>query len=248
MIDLHAHILPGLDDGASGWEEAAEMAQMAAASGIEVMAATSHSNLPGMHTSGWAQKYEKRLEEFRELLRTRRIPLKAAAGMEIFASDDVTEKLRGGELLTLNETCYVLIEFAMDVPAFYIYQIMDRLLSQDYVPVLAHPERYHCVQKVRSHVYEWYQMGAVIQINKGSVLGRFGVKVQETADSILRHRLAAVAASDAHSPFYRTPAMEQLREVLERRYGSACPWLLMEENPRRILKGEKIVWDEPVPY
>lgn len=79
---------------------------------------------------------------------------------------------------------------------------MDRLLNAGYKPILAHPERYHCVMQDRSCIYDWYRMGVVIQINKGSILGRFGKHIQRTADAILRHRLAAVIALDAHgSPF-----------------------------------------------
>ena len=71
-------------------------------------------------------------------------------------------------------------------------------------------------------------------------------KVKRTADSLLRHRLVSLAASDAHSPLVRTTAMDELTRLLERRYGSGCPWLLLEENPARILRGEQVVWEEPI--
>ena len=192
MIDLHTHILPGLDDGASSWEDALEMAQMAVDSGVTVLAATSHSNLPHQREDIWVETYNRCLEKLKRLLVEEKIPLQLAAGMEIYASDDVVQKLKRGMLLTLNQTRYVLVEFPMNVPAFKIYQVMDRLLEGGYLPVLAHPERYHCVQHIRAHIYEWQQMGVVIQVNKGSILGRFGETVRQTADSILRHRLAAI--------------------------------------------------------
>ena len=248
MIDLHTHILPGLDDGASSWEDALEMAQMAVDSGVTVLAATSHSNLPHQREDIWVETYNRCLERLKRLLMEEKIPLQLAAGMEIFASDDVVQKLKRGMLLTLNQTRYVLVEFPMDVPAFKIYQVMDRLLEGGYLPVLAHPERYHCVQHIRAHIYEWQQMGVVIQVNKGSILGRFGETVRQIADSILRHRLAAVAASDAHSPVWRTTSMDLLAGTLERKYGESCPWLLLEENPGRILEGRQVLWEEPIPY
>ena len=229
MIDLHTHILPGLDDGASSWEDALEMAQMAVDSGVTVLAATSHSNLPHQREDIWVETYNRCLEKLKRLLVEEKIPLQLAAGMEIYASDDVVQKLKRGMLLTLNQTRYVLVEFPMNVPAFKIYQVMDRLLEGGYLPVLAHP-------------------GVVIQVNKGSILGRFGETVRQTADSILRHRLAAVAASDAHSPVWRTTSMDLLAGTLERKYGESCPWLLLEENPGRILEGRQVLWEEPIPY
>ncbi|MGI6007520.1 MAG: tyrosine-protein phosphatase [Ruminococcus sp.] len=248
MIDIHTHILPGMDDGASSWEEALEMAQTAADSGTEILAATSHGNFPGQNNRNWNLEYRKRFSRFERLLEREKVDLKLVSGMEIFAGDDVADRLKRGELMTVNQSRYPLIEFAMDTGAYYIYRVMDRLLDAGYVPVLAHPERYHCVQRVPEHVYEWYRMGVVIQMNKGSLLGRFGERVQRTADSMLRHRLVAAAASDAHGSFIRTVSMEGLKKKLAVRYGSGCPWLLLEENPRRILENRKVIWEEPLPY
>ena len=248
MIDLHAHILPGMDDGAKSWEDALEMAQAASAAGTGILAATVHSNIPGQDRYAWAKRYMQRFETFQRLLRQEKISLRAVSGMEIFADGDIVGRLRKGELLTINETRYPLVEFAMDTEAFFVYHVLDRLLEADYVPILAHPERYRCVQRTPEHVFEWYRMGAVIQINKGSVLGRFGERVKRTADSLLRHRLAALAASDAHGPLMRTAVMNELAGVLERRYGSGCSWLLLEENPGRILEGKPVIWENPLEY
>ena len=104
MIDLPTHILPGLDDGASSWEDALEMAQMAVDSGVTVLAATSHSNHPHQREDIWVETYNRCLERLKRLLMEEKIPLQLAAGMEIFASDDVVQKLKRGMLLTLNQT------------------------------------------------------------------------------------------------------------------------------------------------
>lgn len=248
MIDLHLHILPGIDDGAQSWDDAAEMAQIAVESGVRAAAATSHSNLPEGGCAQEAQRYFQALERFRRLLDQERIPLTVVCGMEIFAQGNFLERLKRGELLSLNHTQYILIEFPLQEEAFAIYRALAEAIKEGWRPVVAHPERYACVQKVPAHVYEWYRMGAVIQINKGSVLGRFGKTAQRTAESLLRHRLAAVAASDAHSPIIRTPELGGLKSELSQRYGEACAQLLLSENPRRILENKKVIWDRPVPY
>lgn len=248
MIDLHIHILPGIDDGAQSWDDAVEMAEMAAESGVDTVAATVHSNLPGKPDPREAALYLKQLKEFRQILEEEKIPLTVLPGMEIFAGEEFLKRLQKGQLLSLNQTRYVLMEFPMDVPAAEIYRILFETTEAGYLPVLAHPERYFCVQKVPAHVYEWYQMGIVIQINKGSILGRFGKKVQRTADSLLRHKIVTVAASDAHSPYIRTPDMVELKEVLRENYGESVRQRLLTENPRRILRGEKTLRTNPVPY
>lgn len=116
MIDLHTHLLPGLDDGARSWEEASEMAQTAAESGISVAAATCHANLPGRETSGLVREYRKRLEKLKELLRKYRTPLELVEGMEIMDGPELIRKLKRGDLLTINQTRYVLVEVLPDAP------------------------------------------------------------------------------------------------------------------------------------
>ena len=246
MIDIHIHILPGIDDGAQSWEDAMEMAEMAVECGVRILIATSHANIPGCARENEAERYLGRLEQFQRGLERENIPLTVLSGMEIFAAGNFLERLRKGKLLSLNQTRYVLIEFPMNSPASEIYRVILQMEQIGVRPVLAHPERYLCVQKVPAHVYEWYRMGAVIQINKGSVLGRFGRSVQRTVDSLLRHRLVSVAASDAHNPHVRTPDMTNLEEILEERYG--CSNLLLFENPKRVLEDRNVIWDQPVPY
>ena len=135
------------------------MAQTAAETGTRILAATAHSNIPGQDLSAWAGRYKRQFETFRRLLEQEKIPLQLASGMEIFAGEDLTGRLRRGELLTINKTRYPLVEFAMDTEAFLVYRTADRLLEAGYIPILAHPERYRCVQRTPEHVYEWYRMG-----------------------------------------------------------------------------------------
>lgn len=152
MIDLHMHILPGLDDGAGDMEEAIEMARMAADSGVRMAAATPHANLPGMERGRYLQKYLKRLDEFCFELNQRRIPLKVCPGMEIFAAERLEEAgfsplgkrlvraLKEGKLLTLNHGKYLLVEFPFDFSEKAIDYTLEELLMAGYIPVLAHPE------------------------------------------------------------------------------------------------------------
>lgn len=248
MIDIHTHILPEMDDGARSWEEAVEMAELAAESGTHTLAATVHANLPGMDNERRMEVYIRQIEHFRTILHSEKIALNVCSGMEVFAYGDFPRKFYPVDFLTLNGSLYLLIEFPMDESAAQIYRNVDSILERGLIPVLAHPERYECVQHVPAHVWEWYQMGAIIQINKGSLLGRFGSRIQQTADSLLRHCLATIVASDAHHADVRTPDLTETEEFLKKEYGSGTAYLLLEENPGRILQGRKIIRKEAIPY
>lgn len=248
MIDLHMHILPGMDDGAQDLEQSVRMADMAADSGVSVIAATPHSNLPGQRGEAHWNRYRSTLERVRQRIQEEKIPVTLVEGMEIFADLDAVSKLKEGLLLTLGGTKHPLIEFGFDVDIRTAFACLERFLKEGYVPVLAHPERYFCVMDHPELVYEWYRMGVIIQVNKGSILGRFGRRVQQTADRLLRHRLAAVAASDAHGPVIRTPDLTELEYVLDREYGPGCFDLLLEINPARILSGKPVIWEDPIPF
>ncbi|MFR8317344.1 MAG: tyrosine-protein phosphatase [Catenibacillus sp.] len=246
MIDLHLHILPGMDDGPVSWRKAIKMAVMASGTGTTVAAATVHGTLTGKAARAYVLAYQRILYKMQCQLKERRLPLRLVSGMEILSDGDVIGRIRRGEALTLNQSPYVLIEFEFDVPALQIYRDLDRLLDAGYIPVLAHPERYGCVRRSVDHIYEWHTMGTVIQVNKGSLLGDFGNDVFKTADWILRHRLASAVASDAHGLHMRTPDLDQLAQILEARYGVGCPRLLLWENPERILAGRSVVDMESV--
>lgn len=253
MIDIHMHILPYFDDGARSWEDALEMAEIAVSSGVSAIIATIHSNFPEtiaseMQFDDDVTRYNQRLHQLQDLLVHEKISLTVYPGMEVFIQGNVLQKLKQGRLLTLNRSHYTLIEFPMHVSAKEIYEAVCQLRTAGINPVLAHPERYYCVQKVPAHVYEWHSMGAVIQMNKGSILGRFGQKVVNTAHSLLKHQLVDVVASDAHRPNIRTPNMEEVSYVLLRDYGEFYTRLLLQENPERIIQDAKIFNTEPIEY
>ncbi|MDD6276071.1 MAG: hypothetical protein PUB20_04540 [Clostridia bacterium] len=247
MIDLHTHILPGLDDGAQDLKESLNMANMAAKNGTKIIVATPHRNLPGYKKRG-AEDIKAAFEALKSGIEVVGLDVRVLCGSENFGSRDIADKLDSGQLLTINGTRYVLVEFDFDERVEEIFAITDLLLRSGYIPIVAHPERYSCFYEDLSGLYELYSFGAVLQINKGSVLGHFGRRVQYVADAILSHRLAAVAASDAHDIYDRTPDLSEFAEILDIRYGEGCSPLLLEENPKRIIEGREVFWESPVPF
>lgn len=246
MTDLHTHILPFLDDGAEDMEEALTMLRMARDNGTKIIVTTPHCNMPGFFNNNTSE-IKRVFLELKKEAEKQEIGIVMAGGMEIFGTEDVAEKLCDGKLFTLNNTKYPLVEFDFYEESDYIFFVLEKIISKGYVPVVAHPERYECFFENPEKLFDLYKMGAVIQINKGSVLGAFGERARVVSDIILSHRLAAVAASDAHSSEYRTTVMSDFAHFLDENYGEGCSPLLLRENPERILQNKDVFWENPIP-
>lgn len=245
MIDIHAHILPMLDDGAPDMESALAMAEIAVESGVTKIVATPHSNMPGRFENYWSPRLESAFERFRRELQTSGIDLTVLSGMEVFGTPDAPQLLRAGKLTTLGGSRYLLIEFPFERYGRQATQILGTLLSMNYRPVIAHPERYLYVQDNPELLNRWVQNGCLLQLNKGSIQGRFGRSAQALALSMLDRGLAAVVASDAHSDMVRTTWMRDIWYFLCEEYSESTAHLLLEENPRRILQDLDIHLQDP---
>lgn len=239
MIDLHSHILPGLDDGARDPQQALKMAAMAVQSGVSAMAATPHC----IH--GDAQAVCDACERLRLLLRQARIPLELYTGMEIFGTPETALLLRQGKLTTLNGSRYPLIEFDFRTDGEEETEILESVIQAGYRPVVAHPERYEYIQRDPELINYWHKMGCLLQINRGSLLGRFGSVARDMALALVDRGFAAVVASDAHSASMRTPWMADIRQLLREEFPSGAARCLLRENPRRILNNEDMPAIEP---
>lgn len=249
MIDLHSHILSGLDDGARDLEDSVNMAITAYEKGTRIIAATPHSYyLDRYHYGNEVNALLEAYELLKYALEEENIPIKLITGMEILGDRDTADRLLKERLLTLNNTKSPLIEFDFDVDEDFIWDVMQDVRGAGFTPILAHPERYKCLYYNTPLAYDLYKSDVVLQVNKGSILGHFGRRVEETARRILNHRLAALVASDAHNIYSRTTDMLDLSYFLDDNYGEGCSNLLLLENPRRIIAGEPVIWADPIPF
>lgn len=237
MIDIHGHMLPGLDDGASTVEEALEMISLAYDSGVAGITAVVHGN----GSFEGVEEYKQRIRKLRYILKELEIPVALYSGMEICMGEGVIEKLRQGKLLTLNQTRYVLAEFLFDENIEFVFDSVYRLQKEGYKVIIAHPERYYFFQEDPDLIYDFVRQKCLMQINKGSVLGEFGSEEQRLAYQILNSNLAHVVASDAHGTRYRNSSMTEIRRILCREFSEAYAKLLLMDNPARILRDEDVL-------
>lgn len=241
MIDIHTHILPGLDDGARDMEDSLSMAALALKSGVHTLVATSHANTGGFFREYSVEEYLQRLEEFRQALRDVGMPLNVLSGMEIYMTQEVPGMIREGRLLPLNKTGYFLTEFSFGIDQEEMDELLDDLMEAGVTPVIAHPERYHCIQEAPDGILRWLKQGCLAQVNRGSIFGRFGSKAKRCVDHLLDHRMVTCIASDAHKPYERTTYMADVKEYMEQEYSFEYSKKLLYDNPKRILEGEKVV-------
>ena len=240
MIDIHTHILPGVDDGAENFDEAFDMAVMAARCGVQALVATPHSNHDVGFVNYESDSLAARFVKLRSMLQEEKVPIQIYRGMEILASTDVVEKIARGKLLTLNRTRYALVEFAFDEEPWWIEAILKELLDAGYLPIIAHPERYFCVQEEPNYLYEWRKMGAFAQMNKESILGRLGRHAANTAQVLLKYNLINCLASDAHHAYARTTDMTALMRYMDKHFPMGYRDLLIRDNPCAILEGKPL--------
>ncbi len=237
MIDIHCHILPGIDDGASDIYDTLEMALIAANSGIKAIVATPHCNIPWDTGNYYGSAYREALRKARSAIEQERMPIKILSGMEVFATFDLPELIKEGKVLTINHSDYLLVEFDFGEDPEFVDIMVDRLKKIGIKPIIAHPERYDFIKEDISFAQRLVRKGCFLQANKGSFLGTYGSRSEATALLLAKENLLSVVASDAHSPVRRTPYMLEARRKIK----DICDvQTLFETNPRKICTNQPL--------
>ena len=235
MYDLHCHILPGLDDGADGIEESVEMAAYALREGTEGIAATPHTNVTHGYRNYWNERLLDMLNRLQERLYALHIPLRLYAGQEIYLTDNVLSLLREDRLISLNRSRYILSEFSFRESPARMTELLKPLLAAGYIPVVAHPERYACIQEDWRICAMYKELGCAVQLNKGSVTGSFGPAAARAARRILAAGLCDLIASDGHGVYRRRPELRSVHEWISAHFSIDYADHLTKVNPCRIL-------------
>lgn len=234
MVDIHCHILPGLDDGAADMDEALVMARVAAQSGSRTIIATPHAGHAEAKAS--PEAIRAAVQRLQQQVDAAGIDLKILPGMELLCSSRLESILHNGAYLTLAGSRYLLVEFYFDETLPAIRDMLHRIVDHGLTPVIAHPERYEAVQRDPWVAAAWMEQGYGIQINAGSLLGYLGSDAKRTGKWLVRNGLAHLAASDGHNLETRPPRLQAVRDYLEDRVSVACAEALLFDNPQRILQ------------
>lgn len=233
MIDLHSHILPGLDDGAASLEVSLEMARMAVADGTTVLACTPHI-YPGMYVND-SLGIQAARDALQAELDERCIGLQLVIGADAHLVPELLEGLRTGRVPTLHGSRYFLMEPSHHVapPGFQdaVFQIMDA----GYVPVVTHPERLFWVEAHYDTFVRLARHGAWIQLTAGAIAGKFGRRALHWSKRFLRDGLVHIVASDAHGTARRSPVMSDAVALMRRLAGEEEVTQMLVHRPQAIL-------------
>lgn len=234
MIDLHCHILPGIDDGARNLDTAHEMARIAWSEGVEAIACTPHI-LPGLYHNAGPQILVK-IGELRDALLQSDIALDLLSGSDAHMTSHFIDKIRSGEILTLAHSRYVLVEPPHNVAPIRLEQFFLELLIAGYVPILTHPERLGWIVDRFDMIRRLARHGVWLQVTAGSLIGKFGRHARYWAERMLDEGIVHILASDAHDDRQRPPNLSIGREVAARRAGRQEAINLVSTRPRGVIK------------
>lgn len=233
MIDLHCHILPGIDDGAADVNAALEMARAFVADGVSVVACTPHI-LPGLYHNT-AEGIRTAVAELQGRLDNEGIPLKLVPGADNHIAPDCVAQLRDKRMLALADSRYVLIEPPHHVAPPRMDAVFFDLQVAGYVPILTHPERLRWIDSQYALVATLAHSGVWMQITAGSLAGAFGSRAQYWAERMLDEGNVHILATDAHDVRHRRPDLSRGAELVARRVGESEAWHLVSTRPKGVL-------------
>ena len=238
MIDVHSHIVPTVDDGAQNIDVSIAMIKNAKNIGIDEIFLTSHYMEDGYHTS--TEEYESIIQVLKNRISEEKLEVNLYVGNEVMVFPDLIKHLNEKKFFTLNNSRYVLIELPLMEEVLYVWNVLFQLKEKGYVPVIAHPERYRCVQENVEYAKKLIEAGALLQSNVGSILGMYGSQAKNTLKKLLKDKLVDLLGSDSHSPHrvydVYLQALNKIKKICNEEYVNT----LTTDNPKRIINDETI--------
>ncbi len=239
FVDIHCHILPGIDDGARDRAESIEMARIAHGQGTATIVTTPH-NFPRSHQSV-LEESRHRVTLLQRAVAEQNLDIALLTGQEIRITRGLTEQLESGNGVTINENRYVLTEPPFNSMPDYVEEEIRSIIALGYRPVLAHPERNTIIQKEPDIVRRLIGLGALTQMNTGSLFDHYGAGSREAGEYLLQQEMIHVIATDAHGATgSRVPNMQAGFDRVAELTDESRAWALARDNPLAITEEREV--------
>ena len=239
-IDIHSHILYGIDDGSKTLEESINIIKEHVMMGFTDIVLTPHYIENSKYETDNIEK-QNILKELKQELKKQNIKINLYLGNEVFVNNNLEELIKKEEISTINNSRYLLIEFPMNEKPKDINNIIYELKIKGIIPIIAHPERYDYVEKNPNIVLEWIEEGALLQSNYGSIIGIYGSGPQKTIKKLLKKDLIDVLATDIHYPNNKIYLnIDKIRKKLNKLISEKRLIELTNTNPKKIIENKEI--------
>ena len=242
MIDIHNHILPGVDDGSQTWETTLAMCKLALADGITHIVATPHAN--HRYTYNREQHAESLLE-----LAAKFPAIQFSLGCDFNLShENIQDAIAHPDRYTISDTHWLLVEFNDFQTPDQMTDSLFRLHSASFNTIVTHPERNPIIIQYPDLPQQFYDMGAALQITASSLCGDWGRKAKKICETLLKKGLVSFIASDAHDPKRRTPVLSEARQIAAKIVGDAEAQILVQENPCTVVSNQPLMEEASTSY
>lgn len=236
IADIHCHLLPYVDDGAQHKQESLKLLKMQYKQGVRTICFTPHLRTRMFETPD--EEIAEQFEHMKERAGTLNRRMEFYLSREYFCDGEFIRRLESGNVLHMGLGRFVLTEFSHSYSEQQIFEYIEIIRGCGYKPLLAHIERFPVLRKSPEQIRDLISMGAKIQVNAGSILGREGLKQAAWCRRLLKEKLVHVVASDAHDPEMRPPELDKCAAYLERKYGDTYAKRLLRSNPLKILSAK----------
>lgn len=244
MIDIHCHILPGIDDGARSMQEALEMCRMAESDGISTIVATPHYK-PGSYD--WsADELVSAVSRLQNALSAAKIGLTILPGAEVAVFPELPGRLRKNRFLTINNGRYLLVEFRPHSVPANVEQFLLSLMDLGLIPIIAHPERCDCFLNQPTLLTRLVEKGVLLQLTADSITGQFGPEVYNFSQWLINKGLAHIIASDAHDDGERSPRLTEAVSLVADLVGQEKARAMVYSIPAAIIASRPLRLPLPV--
>lgn len=239
MIDIHSHILYGIDDGSDSIEESIKIIEKAKENGVTDIICTPHYIYNSEYNSK-KNSNKKILDKINKEVEGINLYL----GNEVFITDNLLDLLKSKEISSLNNTKYILIELPLCSAYHSLHEIIFQLRCNGYIPIIAHPERYLSIQSNPASITHLLEHGALLQSNIGSVTGFYGKRTKKTVKYLLKNRYVQFMSSDVHHDSYCTydllaKAKKKIKFYTNQNYMED----ILINNPRKLIENEDIEYN-----
>ncbi|GAA0077129.1 tyrosine-protein phosphatase [Clostridium sp. CTA-5] len=212
MIDIHSHIIPGIDDGSKSMEMTLDMLKNAEKEGTTDIIATPHYLLE--YGEANINQVKEHVAKINEIIKTNKLNISVYSGQEVYFTENIIKDYMEGNIGTLNDSRYMLIEFSMRKFDENIFDIIYELQIRDIVPIIAHPERYREIIETPSLINKFISEGYLFQVNAGSLEGKFGNRVKKTSEILMENGIYSFIGSDAHNNTNRCTGLRNALNLL----------------------------------